>query len=181
MSTQNEWQDVDEFLPNWNPIYTGSKKDKNIKYNEVNEQSYLDGYYLGMREINKDKRNYTVHKFQGGAIGNPAHCDSFKEGEEVECFGTGVLDNLLKEKVKPGQYVRIQYMGKVAKKDNEDEKYHFWKVFVNNSKAPLNVMNNTVVDNPMAGSTTPPVAGTESVPAGVPESVMPEGDDDLPF
>jgi len=186
---KDEFVDVNEFVPNWNPRSAGTNKEGNRKDLEPTDASWITGWYLGSRNITIENRGYDVHKILASGAGNPEHLAAPMEGDTpktYEFFGTGVLTSQLAEHVQPGQYVRIQWLGLTKPKKAGGKDYHNWKVGVSNATEPIAVQNGI----PISGTSIDSTQEMASNPAqetgdkgGVPdgEGTKVSAGDDLPF
>ena len=123
------FKDTQKTGPVWNP--TASDVDE--KREEATENDYLDGYYLGCKEIPMKDKTSTLHTVKTD------------DGEETGVWGTKMLnDELGKRRI--GDYIRIQWMGKVPtksgalipeKKRKSTDTFHKWKVFIDDEKPPM--------------------------------------------
>lgn len=163
------------------------------------------GYYISSRKVEINNREYTKHKFLCTHVGSLAHLNGVEaldpNGTYVEVLSTGVLNNKIEESVQPGVYVEIKYLGKKKKQDNSGDEYHNWDVGIANGVEPLNVQQGVVIGTGQSSNdevTAAPAAdqqagaqeqrvegqpaqaaaqtGTQSA-----ETVVAEGDDDIPF
>ena len=203
---QNDFVDVSQFTPNWNPRSTGSNKEGNRQDLQPTEKSWIVGWYLGSRQVEINNKNYTVHKILANRVGNPDHlAEPLPEGgqKEYEFFGTGVLNSQLAEHVQPGQYVQITWLGMTAPKKAGGSNYHNWKVGVSQQTEPIQVQGGIPVGyggnsadqasgeankpqydpNVDAGGNPDPAQANagNATPGDAAQNFVAEGDDDLPF
>lgn len=190
------FESTSDFLPGWNCITSGASKTNDLVWHDPSDESWITGYYISSREVTIKDRQYIKHKIRATHCGNPAHINGDaplnpEAGTDIEILSTGVLNNKIDEHVQPGQYIRIQWLGKQKTKDGKNE-YHNWDLGVATDVEPLRIQNGVVVSD-MGSSTAEmlvptPQATTQEAPApqaaeatpATGESVAP-ADDDLPF
>jgi hypothetical protein len=171
------FESVKKFLPVWNPRYTGTDKDDNIKDLKVTDKSFIEGYLMeSLHEQGKEK-NTTIHKVKVTKVGDKAHITGDKiPGKEDMCsvFGTMVLNDLIASNVQPGAMMRIEWLGK-KKPQGGGKPYVIWDVAVDADIEPI-----PVTASVQFTANTPPAAAvaTEATPETV---AVEEADDDLPF
>lgn len=201
MSRPNvSFESTSDFLPSWNCLTRGSSKEQNLTYLEASEESWMIGYYISTREVEIKNKKYLKHKFKVTHVGrledlNGVEGVDAESGTILEVLGTGVLNNKIEESVQPGVYVEIKYLGRKKKKDSE-ETYHNWDVGIASGVEPIKVQNGVIVGDanssnkevaaaPAAAAATEGAPAQEAPPAQAAtesaETVVAEGDDDLPF
>ena len=179
--SDSDYTDVSAFIPNWNARSTGSTKEGNRKSLEAGPDSWIEGYFMGTRKqvINGDE--YTIHKMKVLNVGNEAHLQEplSEKGKEYEFFGASVVNSQLVENIAPGTCVKIIWLGLQQPKKANGREYQGWKTLINNSVAPISVLNSVGVAAPVneEAPATPKTEGAANTAA------IPEGgaDDDLPF
>ena len=192
-----EWRDTSDFLPTWSPIkgpkVEGQEKRETLK---PGDDSWIEGYYLGSREVEIEGDTMIVHKIRATKCGNTEHLSKGEispEGTDVEFFGTGVINAKLKDDIQPGQYCKILWLGVVPKSEKIKRAYHNWKLFEATSVAPLQMQGGVVVgdnsssdisidepDDEPAVTTETSEAKEEPATKAAPAAEE-EDDDDLPF
>lgn len=183
----DNYTDVDEFTPNWNPFYTGSKEEGNKTQLSPSDDSWIEGFYIGSREQKIKNDTYVIHKVKAIAAGNLDHLGAELQegGTEYEFFGSGVLNAKISEKVQPGMCIKIKWLGVQESKKTPGRKYHGWKVFINNSVAPISIQNGVIISDANTSNNEFQQAAKEDVNvAAVAQNqatIEDEGDDDLPF
>lgn len=129
-----------DLLPVWNPRYTGSEKNDDIKPLAVTKKSFIEGYLMdSVHEQGKDK-NTSIHQIKVTKVGDRAHVTGTKvEGKEDMCsvFGTLVLNSRL-EQVAMGAMIRIVWTGK-QKPQGGGKPYVIWDVLVDADVDPMDV------------------------------------------
>lgn len=163
--------------PVWNPIKKGKGADE-VQF-EVNDQSYLVGWYLGTKE-GVGKHESKVHEFKIKQVGNEEHIQGeITDSGKVSVWGSGVLDsNIVENGIQIGQCVAIQYKG-----IPNGKKYHNWSILIPTDMSkypPLSMDELSGVASPPPAPATPQ---TEEAPKAVPaiEAMDDTDDDDLPF
>lgn len=158
----------------WNPCTTGKKKDNNLKQLDINDKSFLIGYFTGTKTISGGTNgDSTIHKFIMKEVGNKEHLVSeVAEGEEVSVWGTGVLNDQMSS-VTPGAFTKITLTGKVIAKTSGNP-YYTWDVAVDESVDPLSGTSSFSADE------APKEAGGSPEPA-VKAGQTEEEESDLPF
>ena len=149
----------------------------------------MDGYYLGSQHDAGPKNESIIHKIKmndPSGAGDPAHINGSVEdsNNEVSIWGTGVLNDLM-SKIKPGQYVRVQWLGKRDPKNPEGNQYHDWDILVDPEVEPLAMDAGFKASAPApAPATAEQEAAPETTEEGTPAPAADGGDDDdddLPF
>jgi len=157
--------------PIWEPKQTGTKKEDNLKALKPGETSWIVGYFIGTEVINGQNGDSNVHKLKMDSVGDENHIiGEITDSKEISIWGTGVLNDAM-AKIKPGQFICVEWKGKVKPKKGSNP-YHTWDVGVNHNVEPLSVGN--------AAVSTPAPAVSEA-PAAAPVDEAPADDDDLPF
>lgn len=128
--------------PMWEPKQTGRKIDNSLQPLNATDKSFIDGYYLGARTNMGQEQNSTLHSMRVKNVGDKNHIigDPNENNGEVSIWGTGVLDDLL-SKIRPGQYIRICWLGK-SKSKNGGREYHDWDVLLDDTAEPMRVEDN---------------------------------------
>lgn len=131
------FEDVQRKGTVWEPKSTGTKKAGDLKALEATDKSYFVGYYMGSDENAGPNSNSTVHYFKLGEVGDKAHLkgDPSENDNMISVWGTGVLDDRIKEGVSEGDFCLIKWLGK--KMGKTGNAYHNWKVGVNKNVEPL--------------------------------------------
>lgn len=140
MSKFDEWVDAKptgEGLV-WNPC--SFKEDGETRYKKANENSFLVGYYLGMKMVkNKEQKDVILHEFQLDEVGQESDIEIKGEaaaptkGSPISVWGRTQLDDILTKNVVPGQLVMLQYEGRKATKDGS-RKFHSFAVKIHPTK-----------------------------------------------
>jgi hypothetical protein len=124
----DEWNDVvaQERLPMWNPSsYT---EDGQTYPKKVSDESYVIGYYIGMKVIPSKKqgeKDMIKHELQLEKVGNKDDLSKKEDGSEatkgdrIELWGKTVIDEALTKNVAQGQMVAIIWKGKSKTKDGK--------------------------------------------------------------
>lgn len=125
--------------PTWNCLSVKNPTDglPAIKL-EVNDNSWIAGYYLGMKQIPGKKNSkgeetvISIHTLQLLAVGDPKHLsEPVAVGEKVQFFGKSALDDNLIKNVSLGHAVHIKWIGLQPNKQNPANPYHGFTVMVN--------------------------------------------------
>ncbi len=171
MSDQNnEWESATATNSTWEPAYRGLDKEADDARTVGDKDDILDGYYIGARPVKTKNGERFVHTVETS------------EGTKRDVWGSKMLNEEL-DKIRPGQYIRIQWLGKFPtkagalipeKKRGPTDSFQKWEIFINKNVAPL-----TGYSSP---NTSTPAPKTNSVPP-TKKAVVPEEDDnsDLPF
>ena len=167
--------------PVWEPKFKG-KGDNAVAF-EVNDKSYLVGWYLGTK-YDVGPNNSKLHEFKMKQVGNNEHLQGgdIPESGKIGVWGSGVLDKEIVDRgIQIGQCVAIQYKGK-KKPQNGGKPYHTWTILIptDMSKYPsLSMSDLSGVASPLPESAMPQ---NEEAPKAVPANeAMNDDDDDLPF
>lgn len=166
----------------WEPKQTGKKKDNNLVALAADENSWVQGYYLGTEHDQGPDKNSQVHKLKLVKAGNPAHLagDPTDTNGEISIWGTGVLNDKF-TKVPVGTSVIVEWKGKQKPKKQSGREYHGWELLQNPNDTidSGNAFKPSTEPAPAVAPTSEaaPVEGAPAV-AGAP-AVNPE--DDLPF
>jgi hypothetical protein len=140
MSRFDEWVDAKPTGEGvtWNPC--SFKEDGETRYKKANENSFLVGYYLGMKMVkNKEQKDVILHEFQLDEVGQESDIEIKGEaaaptkGSPISVWGRTQLDDILTKNVVPGQLVMLQYEGRKATKDGS-RKFHSFVVKVHPTK-----------------------------------------------
>lgn len=174
---QDEFEKVGGFEKMWNAVQTGSKAKNNRVELPATDKSWIMGWYTGSREavINGDVN--IVHKIKAVAFGDPAHSEPIvdtENGEFREFFGTTVLNDTLSQ-IRPGQFIRILYLGNQTPKKAGGRNYKGWEVGKSTTRPML---TNFGVQSPIPDAIKKDNATASNNNA---ETFVAEGDDDLPF
>ena len=157
-------------------------EENSFTMSEKKEDNFLDGYYLGAKQINGRDGVFTVHTV------HKVNKDG-ELGEKFDVSGNKVLNDLM-DTVRVGAYVGIQYMGRRHKQGYEGKKwtqtnsYHTWKLFEDSSATPYGELEGADnVAEEKTSKSTPPAGKSDAKATSKPASnAFPEDDnDDLPF
>lgn len=158
----------------WEPKQTGSTKTQNLQKLQAGEDSWIVGYYLGC-QTGVGGNNSIIHEIKMDKVGNQAHLVGESDpSSKVNVWGTGVLNNIIADKIVPGQYIKILWQG-VQKNKSGGKDYHGWDVLVNSSVEPLNLTGAQAAPESFDTNN-----GTPTQEAPVATSEVAE-DDDIPF
>ena len=176
--TKRNWTEKSANSENqWKPQMT----EKNgFRMSDKKSDNFLQGYYLGSKEIKgQDGKPFLIHTIheldESGSL-----------GRKSDVVGNKVLNDLL-DKVKVGNYIGIQYMGRHHKKGYEGNwtqtnSYHIWKVFEDEGAVKYNQLggsDNTEKKETPAATTNTASNGNTAATSSAP---FPDDDnDDLPF
>ena len=182
---QDRYQSVDDFIPNWSPRKSGNKESGYTDLKPTDE-SWIVGYYLSSREQKSQKNDdvYVIHKMKVLGCGNHDHLgEPLDEGGKIyEFFGTSVVNNSLRDKVTPGQCVKIQWNGMQQPKTDKGREYQGWFVGIDTQTEPITVQNGTIIADGGAPEEVSAAPKKETaVPVDNAADMTPEGDDGLPF
>ena len=98
--------------------FTSLKGEINTEFKKVGEK--VDGIYIETKVNQGRDQNSSVHTIKKD------------NGELASFWGSTALDDML-NKCNPGDYIRVEYQGKVKSKSGKD--YHSWEVFVDRDKS----------------------------------------------
>jgi len=164
----------------WEPKQTGSSKTNNLQKLQPGDDSWITGYYLGA-QTGVGANNSIIHELKVDKVGSSEHLVGDEDvNGKVNVWGTGVLNNIIADKIQPGQLIKIVWLG-VQKHKSGGKDYHGWDVLVNTNAEPLNLSAHAAATPAMDNDPNPePEPQNNSAPATdtVTESAE---DDDLPF
>lgn len=169
MSTENEWESTKGDGAIWNP----TKDEEGNAKQEAEAEDILDGYYIAIKH-DVGPNDATLHTLETA------------EGEKISVWGTKALNDEL-AKVRFGQFIRIQWLGKkltkagAAKKPNQrgtKDSFHAWEVFISKKVKPMDA-NNTA-QNASTGKPETKAPMNQGAPKKQ-EVTKEEEDDCLPF
>jgi len=170
-----EFETVGKGTAAWEPKVSGTKKEGNQVEKQPNDKSYIQGYYLGTKEVTVNNKTFNIHEIKMTAVGNEADLTGeLDESKKVSVWGTGVLDKVISENVQYGQMIQIKWEGKKAPKTPGGNNYHDWTVGVNHNAEPL-MSNATPLPKELMQSNNAAPANESPV------DVLGAIDDDLPF
>jgi hypothetical protein len=152
-------------------------EENGFKMSPNKSDNFLDGYYLGNKQVQGRDGAFTVHTVHKVD-------ETGKLAEKTDVVGNKVLNELM-DTVKIGSYVGVQYMGRQLKKGNEGKNfsqtnsYHTWKLFVDEGAVKYNELGGSQE----TGNTNPPakVESKQPVNNAPVSNPFPEDNDDLPF
>lgn len=177
MSNANDgFVEVNEKNPIYEPcIYKNEQGDTVTK--TVSDNSYMVGYYLGMKEIQVKGKNSIIHEFQLKMVGNEADLsEPAKEGDRISMWGRLTLNELLIKHVAIGVLCEIRWTGKIKAKSG-DSAYHTFKLRVNTS----DTLASAVTSSPQQPASPAATAPQTSAPVANQAEKLADEDDDLPF
>jgi len=173
----SEWKSTKGSGNTWNPT-----QDANGNPREVTPDDYRDGYYIGSKH-GVGQHNATVHTIETS------------EGNKIDIWGTRALNGEI-EKIRIGQYIRIQWLGMKLTKGGASKQaagqrlqttdsFHSWEVFTNESVAPLPMGAGVQATQPVAATAASAInQGAHTAQTARPTQLAvatPKVDDDLPF
>jgi hypothetical protein len=152
----DDFEDVRKGGTLWEPKSTGKKKDQTFKELAPSDDAWVMGFYMGREDGKGPKQNSTVHYLKLGyskdkaLVGNAKHLsgDPKETSDNISIWGTGVLNGNLAEGVKPGEFIRIKWLGKAVPKKGGDP-YHNWEVSVNKKVTPMAVQFTAADSSPL--------------------------------
>ena len=137
----DDFEDVNKSATLWEPKQSGSQKEGNLQARTAGDKSYMVGYYMGSEENAGKDGNSTIHYFKMEEVGDKGMLIGDPDGTDnlISIWGTGVLNDRIKEGVSEGDFTMIKWLGKKQSKKAGGRPYHSWKVAVNKKVAPMSV------------------------------------------